>query len=104
LYVWNFFIPKGGNSGLKVSSIIQKAGIIVDEKGTEAVAATGKTFTHEFQSQSAVFFSISTEIEVIDKFGGDPREFVANHPFVFYIEDDITGAKLFSGVINNPEY
>lgn len=45
-----------------------------------------------------------TEIELIDKFGGAPREFVADHPFVFYIEDDTTGAKVFSGILNNPEY
>lgn len=41
---------------------------------------------------------------MIDKFGGDPREFNANHTFIFYIEDDHTGAKLFNGVVNNPEY
>ena len=36
-------IPIGGDSEgkLKVSNIIQKSGIIVDEKGTTAYAATG---------------------------------------------------------------
>lgn len=45
-----------------------------------------------------------SEIELVDKFGGDAREFIADHPFLFYIEDDKTGAKLFSGIINNPEF
>lgn len=45
-----------------------------------------------------------SEVELIDKFGGDPRDFIADHPFLFYIEDDTTGAKVFSGIVNNPEY
>jgi len=79
-------LARGGPSEgkLKVSNIIQKSGIVVDEKGTTAWSAT--------------------EIELVNKFGGEPREFVADRPFLFYIEDDTTGAKLFSGVVNNPEY
>lgn len=45
-----------------------------------------------------------SEIELVNKFGGEPKEFIADHPFVFYIEDDITGAKLFSGRVSNPNY
>ncbi|KAL7043121.1 hypothetical protein ACKWTF_001398 [Chironomus riparius] len=79
-------LARGGNSEgkLKVSNIIQKSGISVDEKGTIAYAAT--------------------EIELVNKFGGEPKEFIADHPFVFYIEDDVTGAKLFSGRVSNPDY
>jgi serine protease inhibitor len=46
----------------------------------------------------------ATEIELVNKFGGEPREFIVDRPFLFYIEDDTTGAKLFSGRVNNPEY
>lgn len=31
-------------------------------------------------------------------------EFVADHPFLFYIEDDVTGAKLFTGRVSDPKY
>ncbi|KAG5675354.1 hypothetical protein PVAND_005263 [Polypedilum vanderplanki] len=79
-------LARGGNSEgkLKVSNIIQKSGIIVDEKGTTAWSAT--------------------EIELVNKFGGEPKEFIADHPFIFYIEDDTTGAKLFAGRVSDPVY
>ncbi|CAO1344240.1 unnamed protein product [Diamesa hyperborea] len=79
-------LARGGASEnkLMVSNIIQKSGIVVDEKGTIAYAAT--------------------EIELVNKFGGDAREFLVDRPFVFYIEDETTGAKLFAGRVNDPEY
>lgn len=40
----------------------------------------------------------------MNKFGGDAREFIVDRPFVFYIEDETTGAKLFAGRVNDPEY
>ncbi|CAO1331347.1 unnamed protein product [Diamesa serratosioi] len=79
-------LARGGQSEnkLMVSNIIQKSGIVVDEKGTIAFAAT--------------------EIELVNKFGGEAREFICDRPFVFYIEDETTGAKLFAGRVNDPEY
>lgn len=45
------------------------------------------------------------EIELVNKFGDDkPKEFIADHPFMFYIEDDITGAKLFAGRVTDPKF
>jgi serine protease inhibitor len=79
-------LARGGSSEgkLKVSNIIQKSGIVVDEKGTTAWSAT--------------------EIELVNKFGGDPKEFIADHPFIFYVEDDVTGSKLFAGRVTDPHY
>lgn len=79
-------LARGGSSEgkLKVSNIVQKSGIVVDEKGTVAWSAT--------------------EIELVNKFGGAPQEFVADHPFLFYIEDDTTGAKLFAGRVSDPKF
>jgi len=80
-------LARGGNSEgkLKVSNIIQKSGIVVDEKGTTAWSAT--------------------EIELVNKFGDDkPREFIVDQPFLFYIEDDSTGAKLFAGRVSDPKF
>lgn len=68
---------------LKVSNIIQKAGLIVDEKGSTAFAAT--------------------EVSLVNKFGDDGvRDFVANRPFVFMIEDERNSAILFSGKVIDP--
>lgn len=77
---------RGGSSEgkLKVSNIIQRLGIVVDEKGVVANSAT--------------------DVEQVSKFGGEQKEFIADHPFVFYIEDDTNGAKLFAGRVSNPEY
>ncbi|XP_063709418.1 uncharacterized protein LOC134837951 [Culicoides brevitarsis] len=69
-------------SGHKVSNILQKAGIIVDEEGSTAYAAT--------------------QVQIVNKFGALPVEFIANRPFVFFIEDEATGTILFAGKVADP--
>ncbi|XP_076177429.1 uncharacterized protein LOC143151855 [Ptiloglossa arizonensis] len=65
---------------LKVSNIVQKAGIEVNENGTTAYAAT--------------------EIDLVNKI--EEETFHANRPFMFYIEDESTGTILYMGKIINP--
>lgn len=79
-------IARGGQSEnkLKVSNVIQKAGLVVDEKGSLAYAAT--------------------QVELVNKFGGDPKVVMVDKPFVFYIEDEHTGQKLFAGKVSRPKY
>lgn len=68
---------------LKVSNIIQKAGLAVDEKGSTAFVAT--------------------EVSLVNKFGDDgSKDFIANRPFMFMIEDEINSAILFSGKVVDP--
>lgn len=69
---------------LKVSNIFQKAGIDVNEKGTEAFA--------------------STVVEIGNKFGGSSiiEEFNVNRPFIFFIEDEASGSILFAGKVLKP--
>lgn len=73
----------GLNGRLKVSNIIQKSGLAVDEKGSTAFAAT--------------------EVSLVNKFGDDGvTDFVANRPFLFMIEDERNSAILFSGKVVDP--
>lgn len=65
---------------LSVSEIVQKSGIEVNEKGTAAYVAT--------------------EIQISNKIGEET--FIANRPFVFYIEDETTGTILYMGKVVNP--
>lgn len=47
----------------------------------------------------------SSAVTLVNKFGIDeeqPEEFIANKPFLFFIEDDNTKQVLFSGTINDP--
>jgi serpin B len=69
-----------------ISNIFQNARIIVDEKGTEAAAVT----VVEMAATSA-----KPEPE-------ETVEFKCDHPFVLVIQDSVTGANLFMGVVNNP--
>lgn len=69
-----------------INNIFQNARIIVDEKGTEAVAVT--------------VVEVATESALGEP--DEPIEFKCDHPFLFVIKDDITGANLFMGVVNNP--
>jgi len=73
-----------GKKGLSVSEVVQKAFIEVNEEGSEAAAATG-----------AVMIGRSA--------GPMPVQFIADHPFIFYIRDKTTGMLLFQGRMVNPE-
>lgn len=67
-----------------ISKVKQKTFIAVDEKGTEAAAATGVEMVTESAVLDESFF------------------FEANRPFILIITDEETGAILFMGEIGNP--
>ena len=74
-----------GRQDLFISAVIHQAYVFVDEKGTEAAAATA----------------------VVMQLKGGPVEptvpvFYADHPFIFLIQDDETGNILFMGKIVDP--
>ncbi|CAN1273826.1 At1g47710 [Linum perenne] len=73
-----------GGSNLSVSSIFHKSFIEVNEEGTEAGAA------------SVGVISLRS-LRVPEKV-----DFVADHPFLFVIKEDLTGVVLFSGHIVDP--
>jgi serpin B len=64
---------------LFIDEVYHKASISVNEKGTEATAATGTTAPT-----------------------GYPPEFIADHPFFFTIQDKETGLILFMGRLMDP--
>ncbi|CAA2957775.1 serpin-ZX-like [Olea europaea subsp. europaea] len=74
--------PFGKN--LYVSSIFHKSFIEVNEEGTEAAAATAGVIKQR---------SLTME---------DNLDFVADHPFLFVVREDMTGVVLFIGQIHNP--
>lgn len=79
------FSGMDGTRNLYVSDVIHKAYVDVDEEGTEAAAATGVIVgLAAAQPQPAV------------------PVFRADHPFIFLIQDDQTGAVLFMGRVANP--
>ncbi len=81
------FSGMDGKESLKLSAVIHKAFVDVNEEGTEAAAATG------------VILEPKSEV-------GRPRvvpEFRADHPFVFLIRDVRNNSILFLGRITNPQ-
>ena len=72
------------SDGLSISEVVHQAYIGVNEKGTEAAAATGIVM-----EESLPYYKY---------------EFTADHPFMFFIEDKRTGCILFMGKVENPEY
>lgn len=76
------------NNPLKVSEVIHQTFIDVKEEGTEAAAATGVGMT------VGMDFSWDSK----------QREFKADHPFMFFIEDRRTKCILFMGKVEYPEY
>jgi serpin B len=75
-----------GKRDLFISKVIHQAFINVDEKGTEAAAATAVVMNLMMAPQHA-----------------EPKIFKADHPFVFLIKDNTTGSILFMGTIMKPE-
>ncbi|KAF8722109.1 hypothetical protein HU200_022748 [Digitaria exilis] len=72
--------PEGHN--FCVSSVFHKSFVEVNEEGTEAAAASAAT---------VVLRSFTV-----------PMDFVADHPFLFLIREDMTGVVLFVGHVVNP--
>jgi serpin B len=68
---------------LQLSAVIHKAFIDVNEKGTEAAAATGVVMG-------------------VTSVGKPAPSFTADHPFMFIIRDNVTGFILFIGRVMNP--
>lgn len=66
---------------IKIDDVYHKAVVIVDEKGTEAAAATGIVANATAAS-------------------APPPVFKADHPFIFMIKDNKTDAILFLGQVN----
>ncbi|KAK3231483.1 hypothetical protein Dsin_003364 [Dipteronia sinensis] len=71
-------------SNLYVSSIFHKSFIEVNEEGTEAAAASAAVIA----------------VRGLPSF--DKIDFVADHPFVFLIREDMTGMVMFVGHVLNP--
>jgi serpin B len=69
---------------LYIDSVFHKAFVEVNEEGTEAAAASAAV------------------VQLRSMFFGGPTEFVADHPFVFIIREDLTGVVLFVGHVLNP--
>lgn len=70
-------------TSLKIDEVLQRTYLKVAEKGTEAAAATGS-------------------VMVPTAMPAQGTEIVLDHPFLFLIRDNTTGALLFASEINNP--
>jgi serpin B len=78
--------PENGDGVLHIDAVIHRTFIELDEKGTEAAAATAVTVARS----SAFLPSV------------EPVEFRADHPFIYCLTDDRTGAILFMGRMAGP--
>lgn len=70
------------DEGLGVSGINHNAFLDVNEEGTEALALSTMYLTSGFRRE--------------------PVDFVADHPFLFVIREDVSGEVLFMGQVVNP--
>lgn len=73
-----------GEQALFVSDVFHRVFVELDEEGTEAAAATAVVMTLESASAR------------------EPDRFIADHPFLFFLRDQRTGAILFAGRVANP--
>lgn len=78
------FSGMDGTKELLISAVLHKAFVEVNEEGTEAAAAT------------AVVMRLTSVMPQV------PVSFKADHPFIFMIRDNDTGAILFMGRILDP--
>lgn len=81
------FSGMDGAQDLFINDFIHKAFVDVNEQGTEAAAATVVSMN---------------EMAIPDKNKESPVVFKADHPFIFMIRDDRSGAILFMGRVMNP--
>lgn len=74
------FTGMAADGGLQITGVVHQAFVKIDEEGTEAAAATAVTVG-----------TTSAQVPI-----------VADHPFLFVIQDDLTGAILFVGRVTDP--
>lgn len=72
---------------LFVSAVYHQSFVEVNEEGTEAAAATAIVGAYGAAA-------VSTPVQVVD--------FVADHPFMFLIKEDLSGVVVFAGQVINP--
>jgi len=72
-----------GSKNLYISAVLQKAFIEVNEEGSEAAAATGA-------------------VMMMRSMPKPPEIFKADHPFIFFLKDKLTGMLLFQGRVEDP--
>ena len=77
------FSGMDGSKRLFIDKVIHQAYVKVNEEGTEAAAATGVSM-------------------MVETFRPAVPEFRADHPFIFIIQERVTGNILFIGRITNP--
>ncbi len=77
--------PKNPDEALMISSVFHKAFVKVDEKGTEAAAASAVVM----KARGAAMPEAAVEFE-------------ADHPFLFVVRDNETGLALFVGRLADP--
>lgn len=78
--------PRNSADQLKITAVFHKAFVKVDEKGTEAAAASAVVMGTK---------GAAMPVEAI--------EFKADHPFLFVIRDNATGLALFVGRVADPK-
>ncbi len=80
------FSNMSGQKDLVISKILHKAFIKVDEKETEAAAATG-------------VIANGTSIPILE----EPIDLFVDRPFILFIKDQMTNQILFIGIIKKPK-
>lgn len=80
------FSGMDGSRNLSINDVVHNAFVNVDEEGTEAAAATANVMVGAYPGKH------ETPVPV----------FRADHPFLFLIKDNNTGAILFLGRVSNP--
>lgn len=80
------FVGKTANE-LYIDKVLHKAIVDVNEEGTEAAAVTAVAMTTRSMPQQY-----------------EHREFIADHPFLFVIQDNKTQNIIFMGKVENPSY
>ncbi len=78
--------PPSPEERLFIGNVFHKAFVKVDEKGTEAAAAT-----------AVVMAEAAAALP-----GNGPQEFNADHPFLFFLRDVRSGLILFMGRVSDP--
>jgi serpin B len=78
--------PPNSSERLHISKVFHKAFVKLDEKGTEAAAAT------------AVVMAMRTALRQ----PREPKDFRADHPFLFFLRDTTSGMILFMGRVSDP--
>ncbi|KAJ0789746.1 putative Serpin family protein [Helianthus annuus] len=101
--VGQFFIPKLNISfGFEASDMLKEFGLVLPFDSTDGLISIHQKSFREVNGEGIEAAPATLMMDSSARMARDKVDFVANHPFLFVIREDVSGVVLFMGKVIDP--